>query len=89
MCTNHHVPSAVHQDALFAEVYRLLRQGGVLIGRDSLDSPEFRELHVGDICVPIDPATLSDRLAAVGFERVDVVVDEYGVRFHGYKPTTR
>ena len=41
----HHVPSAVAQDRLLAEVARVLRPGGVFAGTDSLDSKEFRELH--------------------------------------------
>jgi SAM-dependent methyltransferase len=77
----HHVPSAVAQDRLLAEVARVLRPGGVFAGTDSLDSKEFRELHVGDICVPIDPATLADRLLSAGFDEAVVDTNEYGVRF--------
>src|SRR5688500_14588723 len=35
----HHVPSPELQDQLLAEVARVLRPGGVLVGVDSLDSP--------------------------------------------------
>jgi SAM-dependent methyltransferase len=77
----HHVPSPSEQDRLLAEVARVLRPGGVLAGVDSLDSPEFRELHVGDICVPIDPARLPDRLVAAGFTDVRVEVNPYGFQF--------
>ena len=52
----HHVPSVEEQDRLFAEVARVLRPGGMLAGVDSKDSPEFRGMHVDDICVPLDPA---------------------------------
>ena len=48
----HHVPSVGEQDLLLAEVARVLRPGGVLAGVDSLDSPEFRQMHVDDVCVP-------------------------------------
>ncbi|HSS09082.1 MAG TPA: class I SAM-dependent methyltransferase [Acidimicrobiales bacterium] len=77
----HHVPSVVLQDRLFAEVARVLRPDGVFAGVDSLDSDGFRELHDGDICVPIDPAGLPDRLASAGFGDVSVDTNDYGVRF--------
>ena len=68
----HHVPSAALQDRLLAELARVLRPGGILVGVDSLDRPEWRELHRGDICVPVDPADLPDRLHRAGF--TDAVV---------------
>jgi len=77
----HHVPSAELQDRLFAEVARVLRPGAVFAGEDGLDSPEFRALHVDDICVPIDPEGLPDRLVRAGFEDVRVKANEFGLRF--------
>jgi ubiquinone/menaquinone biosynthesis C-methylase UbiE len=82
----HHLPSKEAQDRVFAEAARVLRPGGVFAGTDSLDRPEFRELHVDDICVPIDPATLAERLERVGLERVEVVTNDFGVRFRGWMP---
>jgi ubiquinone/menaquinone biosynthesis C-methylase UbiE len=83
----HHVPSVVDQDRLFAEVSRVLRPGGIFAGTDTLDSEAFRELHIGDVCVPIDPATLADRLRSAGFERAIVDANEYGVRFRATRAT--
>lgn len=83
----HHVPAAATQDALFAEVRRLLRPGGGFAGSDSLDGPEFRELHEGDVCVPVDPATLGARLTAAGFSAVRVETNEYAVRFRATNPS--
>jgi SAM-dependent methyltransferase len=68
----HHVPSAADQDKLLAEVRRVLRPGGLLIGVDSIDGPEWRELHVGDICIPVDPGRLGARLEQAGFTEVEV-----------------
>jgi len=68
----HHVPSPELQDRLLAEVRRVLRPGGLLIGVDSLDGPDWRELHTGDTCVPVDPDTLADRLQHAGFVQVEV-----------------
>jgi len=77
----HHVPSAEAQDQVFSELARVLRPGGVLAGTDSLDSDDFRALHVGDVCVPIDPVGLPARLARAGFDEVSVDTNEYGLRF--------
>ena len=68
----HHVPSAELQDCILAELERVLRPGGTLVGADSTDSPEFRELHVGDTCVPVDPDGLADRLVRAGFTEIEV-----------------
>jgi SAM-dependent methyltransferase len=84
----HHLPSSAGQDRLFAEAARVLRPGGVLAGTDSLDGEEFRELHVGDICVPVDPAGLAGRLEEAGFGQVEVEVNEYGVRFRARRPAS-
>ena len=79
----HHVPSAEGQDRLLSELRRVLRPGGLLIGVDSLDRPEWRELHAGDICVPVEPETLADRLARAGFVEIEVERDsrEPALRF--------
>src|SRR5437868_12874873 len=58
----HHMPSPAHQDRLFAAVNRALRPGGVFVGVDALDIPGLRDAHADDTFVPVDPATLPDRL---------------------------
>ncbi len=68
----HHVPSAAQQDSLMTELARVLRPGGVLVGTDSLDDAEFREFHTGDVCVPVDPVDLPNRLRRSGFSDVEV-----------------
>jgi ubiquinone/menaquinone biosynthesis C-methylase UbiE len=83
----HHVPSQELQDRVFSEAFRVLRPGGLLIGCDTLDSDDFRALHVDDVCVPIDPDGLADRLSGVGFGDVAVERNEpYDVRFRAVKP---
>ena len=77
----HHVPTAALQDALFAEVARVLRPGAVFAGVDSHDSPEFRDMHVDDICNPIDADGLEARLAAAGFASATVNVNPYVIEF--------
>jgi ubiquinone/menaquinone biosynthesis C-methylase UbiE len=85
----HHVPSTARQDAVFAELHRVLRPGGRLAGQDSLASDELRELHIDDTYVPIDPATLKARLEAAGFTSVSVDTNDYAVRFRATKPGPR
>lgn len=75
----HHVPSAILQDRLFREVRRVLKAGAIFAGVDSLQSLRMRLFHIRDTLVPIDPATLRNRLEAAGFE--DVVVETNGRAF--------
>ena len=60
--------------------------GGVLAGTDGVETPARRELHVDDDYLPIDPATMADRLAAAGFTRVTVEVEEDRFRFAATAP---
>ena len=82
----HHVPTLEHQDAIFAEIRRLLVPGGLFAGSDSLDSPEFRDLHRGDVCLPVSPETLDARLRAAGFAEVAVDTNPWAVRFRAVTP---
>lgn len=82
----HHLPTAEQQDRLFAEAARVLRPGGLFAGNDSVDSGPFRELHVDDVCNPIDPDALPPRLETAGFVDVKVDANEYGYRFRARRP---
>ena len=74
----HHVPTAELQDRLFAEVARVLRPGAALVASDSLASDELAAHHEGDTYNPVDPSSLPSRLAAVGFEGVEVRTNPFG-----------
>jgi ubiquinone/menaquinone biosynthesis C-methylase UbiE len=74
----HHVPTIGLQDRLFAEVARVLRPGAALVASDSLASGELEAHHQGDTYNPVDPSTLESRLAAAGFEHVEVRTNPYG-----------
>ena len=82
----HHIESTELQNKLFAEVFRVLRPGGVFAGTDSLRGRFTKVLHLFDTLVLVDPETLPQRLAAAGFEDVHVNVNPYAFRFRAWKP---
>jgi SAM-dependent methyltransferase len=81
----HHVRTAALQNRLLAEVLRVLRPGGVLIGSDSLGSNDLHHFHVGDDYNPVEPATLLTRLQTLGFGKITISVS-YTLTFVAYKP---
>ena len=71
---------------MFAELNRVVRPGGVLVGTDSVDHELIRAFHEDDVFVPVDPDTLGARLESAGFIDVGLDVGELEVRFHARKP---
>jgi len=74
----HHIPSAAAQDAALGQLRRVLRPGGLLVGSDGLDTHDRRRKHEGDIFVPVDPRTLTQRLSKAGY--TDAKIDVRGDR---------
>lgn len=60
----HHVPTTALQNLLLAEILRVLRPGGVLVGADSLPSQSLHAFHEDDVYNPVEaghiPRTPSD-----------------------------
>jgi len=84
----HHVPSPALQDALFAEACRVLRPSGVFRGVDSVPSIGFRLGHIGDTMVPVEAATLPDRLREAGFDVESVERRPHRqISFTAYRPS--
>ena len=81
----HHVPTPALQNRLFAEVFRVLRPGGVFAGSDSVSSMPFRLLHFRDICNPVSTETLPDRLRRIGFTDVRVDGNRRRLRWRAVK----
>ena len=83
----HHIPSLALQNRLFAEVYRVLKPGGVFAGTDSMTSPLIRLFHIGDTMVPVDPASLDVKLGVLGFVDASIEVGKRRFRFSARRPT--
>jgi SAM-dependent methyltransferase len=75
----HHVPSSAQQDAVFAEVARVLRPGGAFLCADPLDIDAMRAAHreQGETFVPLQPASLRARLQRAGFSQVELREADY------------
>ena len=83
----HHIPSPDLQDRLFAEMFRVLRPGGVFAGTDSIGRGLlFKLFHIGDTLVLVDPDGLPGRLSAAGFESVRVSTSKQSLRWSARKP---
>ena len=82
----HHVPSAVLQNRLFTEVYRVLKPGGVFAGVDSAWSLRMRIFHFGDTMVLVDPAELPVRLESANFNWVRIEAGVGRFRFCARRP---
>ena len=83
----HHVPSPKLQDQILAEVWRVLRPGGVFAGTDSRWRLMMPIVHVFDTMVLVPPETMAARLQAAGFTDVAVETAKTRFRFRGRKPT--
>jgi len=64
-------------DRGLAEMVRVVRPGGFLVGADSLASNELREFHRGDTYNPVDPSRLLRWLHRLGCRPISITVDQH------------
>jgi SAM-dependent methyltransferase len=76
----HHLRSAELQDRAFAEIFRVLRPGGVFLAFEIQDGWLHRVGHTRSTFVPVAPASAFVRLEAAGFSRVMVDFRRGGFR---------
>jgi SAM-dependent methyltransferase len=84
----HHVPTIALQNKILAQVFRVLRPGGVFIASDSLASSGLHHFHADDTYNPVDPASALARLQTVGFGGITITVDGI-LKFVAHKPGRR
>lgn len=68
----HHLKSQEAQERAFAEIFRVLRPGGVFLAIEIQDGWLQRIGHISSTFVPVAPASVPERLAVVGFSSVSV-----------------
>jgi ubiquinone/menaquinone biosynthesis C-methylase UbiE len=68
----HHLKSQELQERAFAEVFRVLRPDGVFLAIEIQDGWLQRIGHIRSTFVPVRPASVPQRLAALGFSAVSV-----------------
>ena len=82
----HHLRSEEAQDRAFAELFRVLRPGGVLVAFDIPDGWLNRVMHIRSTFVPVAPLTAPARLAAAGFSRVSLNFRRGAFRLRAERP---
>ncbi len=81
----HHLQASEQQDKTFAEVYRVLRPGGVFLAFEIPDGWFNRVIHTKSTFVPVQPASAFARLTAAGFSRVTVDCQRGGFRIRAFR----
>jgi SAM-dependent methyltransferase len=81
----HHLRSNELQDRAFAEIWRVLRPGGVFLALEIQDGWLHRVGHTRSTFVPVTPASAFARLATAGFSKVTVDFRRSGFRIRALR----
>jgi len=81
----HHLRSSELQDRAFAEIWRVLRPGGVFLAFEIPDGWLHRIGHIKSTFVPVMPASALARLTAAGFSKVTVDLRRGGFRIRALR----
>ncbi len=81
----HHLRSRELQDRAFAEIWRVLRPGGVFLAFEIQDGWLHRVGHIRSTFVPVTPGSVFARLTTVGFSKVSVDFRRGGFRIRALR----
>src|SRR5258708_10887458 len=81
----HHLRSNELQDRAFAEIWRVLRPGGVFLAFEIQDGWMHRMGHVRSTFVPVAPSSAFARLTAAGFSNVTIDFRRGGFRIRALR----
>ena len=81
----HHLRSGESQDRAFAEIWRVLRPGGVFLAFEIQDGWMHRVGHIRSTFVPVTPASAFARLTTAGFSKVTVDFRRGGFRIRALR----
>lgn len=82
----HHLKTQEAQQCAFAEVFRVLRPGGVFFAVEIQDGWLNRVAHIRSTFVPVAPASVSERLSAVGFSNISIAHKGGAYRLRAFRP---
>ena len=85
----HHLRSGELQDRAFAEIWRVLRPGGVFLAFEIQDGWLHRVGHTRSTFVPVTPASAFARLTTAGFSKVTVDFRRGGFRIRALRARER
>jgi len=81
----HHLRSNEMQDRAFAEIWRVLRPGGVFLAFEIQDGWLQQAGHIKSTFVPVGPASAFARLTTAGFSKVTVDFRRGGFRIRALR----
>jgi SAM-dependent methyltransferase len=81
----HHLRSNELQDRAFAEIWRVLRPGGVFLAFEIQHGWLHKVGHIRSTFVPVMPASAFARLTAAGFSKVTVDLRRGGFRIRALR----
>ena len=82
----HHLRSNELQDRALAEIFRVLRPGGVFVAFEIQDSWLHRVGHIKSTFVPVAPGSAPARLTTAGFAKVTLDFRRGGFRIRSLRP---
>jgi len=82
----HHLKSQELQERAFAEIFRVLRPGGIFLAVEIQDGWLNRIAHIRSTFVPVVPSSVSERLTSVGFSSVSIAYKGSAYRLRALRP---